>query len=303
MPLYGRDAERSELGALLAAARSSHGTVLVIRGAAGAGKSALLDDAAARAEGMRVLRATGVKTEAELAFAGLHQLVWPLRTFLGQLAPMPATALRTALGLADATSPQRFTIGAATLELLAAAAEEHPLLCLIEDVQWLDGPSAEAFTFAARRLDAEPVGFVFAIRDGVGPAIDTAGFRELRLGGLGREEAGALLADRAGAQLEAHVRARILEIAQGNPLALLELPLSPAGAQLPGPFGPPMPLTPALEDAFLSRACGLSPATQRLLLLAAADDTSDPACVLGAATQLGIGVAEVQAAEAAACCA
>ena len=300
MALYGRDAERSELGTLLEAARASRGAVLVIRGAAGAGKSALLDDAMARADGMRVLRAAGVKTEAELAFAGLHQLVWPLRAFLGQLAPKPATALLAALGLAEATAPQRFSIGAATLELLAAAAEERPLLCLIDDAQWLDGPSAEAFTFAARRLDAEPVGFVFATRDGDSLAIDTAGFRELRLGSLGPEAAEALLSDRGGAQVTAPVRARILEMAQGNPLALLELPLSPGGEQLPGPLGTPMPLTPALEDAFLARARGLSPASQRLLLLlAAADDTGDRACVLGAAAQLGIGAAAVEAAEAA----
>jgi DNA-binding CsgD family transcriptional regulator len=298
MALYGRDAERSELGTLLEAARASRGAVLVIRGAAGVGKSALLDDAMARADGLRVLRAAGVKTEAELAFAGLHQLVWPLRAFLGQLAPRPATALLAALGLAEAASPQRFTIGAATLELLAAAAEERPLLCLIDDAQWLDGPSAEAFTFAARRLDAEAVGFVFATRDGDTPAIDTAGFRELRLGSLGREAAEALLSDRGGAELKDDVRARILEMAQGNPLALLELPLSPGGEQLPGPLGTPMPLTPALEDAFLARARGLSPASQRLLLLAAADDTGDRACVLGAAAQLGIGAAEVEAAEA-----
>jgi len=299
MALYGRDAERSELGALLKAARASHGAVLVIRGSAGVGKTTLLDDAMARADGMRVLRAAGVKTEAELAFAGLHQLVWPLRAFLGRLAPKPAAALLAALGLAEAASPQRFTIGAAMLELLAAAAEERPLLCLIDDAQWLDGPSAEAFTFAARRLDAEAVGFVFAIRDGDSLAIDTAGFRELRLGSLGREAAEALLSDRGGAQLKADVRARILEMAQGNPLALLELPLGPGSEQLLGPFGTPMPLTPALEDAFLARARGLSPASQLLLLLlAAADDAGDRACVLGAAAQLGIGAAEVEAAEA-----
>ena len=266
MALYERDAERSELGTLLEAARASRGAVLIIRGAAGAGKSALLDDAAARAEGMRVLRPAGVKTEAELAFAGLHQIVWPLRAFLGRLAPKPATALLGALGLAEATAPQRFSIGAATLELLAAAAEERPLLCLIDDAQWLDGPSAEAFTFAARRLDAEPVGFVFATRDGDSLAIDTAGFRELRLGSLGPEAAEALLSDRGGAQVTAPVRARILEMAQGNPLALLELPFSPGGEQLPGPLGTLIPLTPALEDAFLARARGLSPASQRLPL-------------------------------------
>jgi len=139
---------------------------------------------------------------------------------------------------------------------------------------------------------------VFATRDGDTPAIDTAGFRELRLGSLGREAAEALLSDRGGAELKDDVRARILEMAQGNPLALLELPLSPGGEQLLGPFGTPIPLTPALEDAFLARARGLSPASQRLLLLAAADDTGDRACVLGAAAQLGIGAAEVEAAEA-----
>jgi DNA-binding CsgD family transcriptional regulator len=298
MPLYGRETESTSLGALLEAVRASRSQVLVIRGAAGAGKSALLEDTADRAGGMRVLRATGVRSEAEIAFAGLHQLVWPLRDFIGQLAPAQAAVLRTALGLAEASSPQRFVIGAAVLELLAAAAEDTPLLCVVDDAQWLDGQSADAIAFAARRLHAEPIGIVLATREEEmtqGP--DLSGFRELHLGGLSPEAARALLEERAGEPLEDDVRDQVLYLARGNPLALLELPLALTSEQLSG--SEPLPLTPVLEDAFLARARVLPPGSQRLLLLAAADTTGDPAVVLGAARQLGISTGDIDAAAAA----
>ena len=286
MALYGRERERAALGALAEEARASRSGVLVVRGAPGAGKSALLEDLAAGTEGMRVLLASGIQNEAELAFSGLHQLLWPLRPLVEQLAAVQATALRGVLGMAEAPLSDRFLAGAATLDLLAAAAEQCPLLCLVDDAHWLDGPSAEAITFAVRRLHADPVAVVLAVRDGQADWLDAAGFQEIQLGGLDPEAADALLAKRAG-QLDAALRADILQLAQGNPLALLELPLADAGGRLTSAVGGPLPLTPALEDAFLTRARALPGPSQRLLLLAAADSTADPAMILGAAQHVG----------------
>ena len=229
--------------------------------------------------------------------------MWPLRDHLDRLAPAQAGALRGVVGLAESGTPDRFLAGAATLELLAAAAEELPLLCVVDDAQWLDGPSAEAITFAARRLQADPVALVLATRDGRDRVLDAAGFRALRLGGLSQEASAALLLEHAGA-LEAGWRNLILQIAQGNPLALLELPLALSGGHLSGgelfgtPAGELLPLTPALEDAFLARARELPAASQLLLLLAAADSTADPAVVQAAARHLAIEPADIDAVEA-----
>ena len=294
MPLYGRDPELAALHALTEASRQSRSGVLVIRGAPGTGKSALLDNVAASSPGMRVLRATGIQGEAELAFAGLHQLVWPLRNLIGQLADAQAAVLHGVLGAAQDRPPGQFQVGAATLELLAAAAEEHPLLVLVDDAHWLDGPSAEAITFAARRLHDDPITLVLAIRDAPQTAFDGSGFTELRLRGLDSGAAGALLD--SGGPMEPSVRAEVLRIAEGNPLALLELPRALAGQQ---PDGEPVRLTPALEDAFLARVHALPAPSQQLLLLAAADSTADPAVVLDAARHLGIQASAIDAAEAA----
>src|SRR5262249_6991299 len=158
---------------------------------------------------------------AELAFAGLHQLVWPLRNLIGQLADAQAAVLHGVLGAAEGRPTGRFLAGAATLELLAAAAEARPLLAVVDDAHWLAGPSAEAITFAARRLHADPIALVLAIRDAPQTAFDGSAFTELQLRGLDTEAAGALLD--SGGPLEPSVRAEVLRIAQGNPLALLEL--------------------------------------------------------------------------------
>ena len=298
MPLYGRDPERAALHALAEAARQSHSVVLVIRGAPGTGKSALLDDVAAGSPDMRVLRAAGIQGEAELAFAGLHQLIWPLRNLIEQLTDAQATILHGVLGAAQDRPLGQFQVGAATLELLAAAAEERPLLALMDDAHWLDGPSAEAITFAARRLHADPIALVLAIRDAPHTAFDGAGFTELWLRGLDTEAAGALLD--SGAPLEPSTRAHVLRIAHGNPLALLELPPALAAQQSGSEaLDEAVPLTPALEDAFLARVRTLPVLSQRLLLLAAADSTADPAVVLPAARDLDIQAIDIDAAEAA----
>ena len=298
MPFYGREPERAALRALTEAARESHSGVLVVRGAPGTGKSALLEDLVASSPDMRVLRAAGIQGEAELAFAGLHQLVWPLRSLIGQLGDAQAAVLQGVLGTA-ADRPGRFLVGAATLDLLAAAAEERPLLAVADDAHWLDGPSAEAITFAARRLHADPIALVLAIRDERDTVFDRAGFTQLQLDGLDPEAARALLD--SGEPLEPSVRAQILRIAQGNPLALLELPRVVAVGQQPGgePLEDPVPLTPALEDAFLARVRALPAPVQRLLLLAAADSTADPVVVLPAARHIGIQAGDIDAAEAA----
>ena len=297
MPLYGRDRERAALHALTEAARESRSGVLVVRGAPGTGKSALLEDLVASSRDVCVLRAAGIQGEAELAFAGLHQLVWPLRSLFGQLGEAQAAVLRGVLGTTQDWLPGRFLVGAATLDLLAAAAEERPLLAVVDDAHWLDGPSAEAITFAARRLHADPIALVLAIRDEPDTVFDRAGFTHLQLHGLDTEAARALLD--SGEPLEPGVRAQILRIAQGNPLALLELPHALAGQHPGEPLGEPVPLTPALEDAFLARVRVLPAPSQRLLLLAAADSSADPAVVLPAARHLGIQAGDIDAAEAA----
>jgi DNA-binding CsgD family transcriptional regulator len=299
MPFYGRDPERAALRALTEAARESRSGVLVVRGAPGTGKSALLEDLVASSPDMHVLRAAGIQGEAELAFAGLHQLVWPLRSLIGQLGDAQAAVLQGVLGATQDWLPGRFLVGAATLDLLAVAAEECPLLAVVDDAHWLDGPSAEAITFAARRLHADPIALVLAIRDEPDTVFDRAGFTQLQLHGLDTEAARALLD--SGEPLEPSVRAQILRIAQGNPLALLELPRVVSVGQQPGgePLDDPVPLTPALEDAFLARVRALPAPGQRLLLLAAADSTADPAVVLPAAGHLDIQASDIDAVEAA----
>src|SRR5262249_59759631 len=198
---------------------------------------------------------------------------------IGQLAVAQAAVLRGVLGAAQGPPPGQFQVGAATLELLAAAAEGRPLLALVDDAHWLDSPSAEAITFAARRLHADPVALVLAIRDGSQTAFDGAGFTELHLRGLDTEAAGALVDSRG--PLEPGMRSEVLRIADGNPLALLELPRALAGQPLGGePLGEPVPLTPALEDAFLARVRALPAPSQRLLLLAPPDSPPHPPLLL-----------------------
>ena len=297
--LYGRDAERSLLGGLLDGARASRSAVLVIRGEPGAGKSALLDDARQAADGMTVLAARGIESEAQLPFAALHQLTRPALEHLGQLPDPQAGALRRALGLEEGEGDDRFLVSLAVLSLLAEAAEQRPLLCLIDDAHWLDDASADALVFVARRLEAEGVVILFGAREGEARRFDAPGLPELNLGGLDREAADALLDCRAGLPLSPEVRDRLIEGTGGNPLALLELPGTLGEARLSGTelIDGPLPVSARVERAFLARARRLPQDTQTLLLVAAADDAGELATVLRAARSLGIDAAALDGAE------
>ena len=259
------------------------------------GKTALLEYLADRASGCRVARVAGVEAEMELAFAGLHQLCVPM---LGRLQRLPAPqreALRTAFGLGRGPAPDRFLVGLAVLGLLADVAEEHPLVCVVDDAQWLDQASAQVLGFVGRRLAAESVGLVVAARE---PGEELAGLPELVVGGLGEADARALLAAGLAGPLDAQVFDRLVAEAGGNPLALVELPRELTPAELAGGFALPdtVPLSGRIEASFRRRLAALPADTRRLLLVAAADPGGDPVLVWRAAKRLGIGAAAATAA-------
>ena len=285
--LYWRRGERAHLDALLKRVRGGRSTVLVLRGEAGVGKTAQLDYAVDAAADLRAVRAAGVESEAELAFAALHQLCGPLLGGLGQLPGPQRDALGIAFGLRAGPPPDRFLVGLATLRLLAEAAAERPLLCVVDDAQWLDRASARALAFAARRLHSESVLVVFAARQ---PLADLAGLPELVLGGLPDADARELLASAIRWPLDGRVREQIVAETRGNPLALLELPRGLSPAQLAGGFGLPgaLPLPDRIEDSFLRRIEHLPADTRLLLVVAAAESAGDPARVWRAAGRLGI---------------
>lgn len=245
---------------------------LVIRGDAGIGKSTLLEYAVARAGDARIVRALGVETESEFAYSGLHELVRPLLPRLPELPPVQADALRGALALAEAQSAGRLYIGAATLSLLAAARDDGPLLCVVDDAHWLDEASAGALAFAARRLEAEGVVMLFAAR---GEAYRTRGIPELRLEGLDAEAAVVLLDHAARVRVSPDVAEELVAATGGNPLALLELSRRLTGEQLQGaePLPHPVPVDENLESAFAAQACSLSDEARRALVIAATADT------------------------------
>ena len=286
--LRGRLDERGFLDRLIDAVRAGESQALVLSGEAGVGKTALLDYVAGHASGCRVVRATGVQSEMELAFAGLQQLCKPLLDHLDRLPGPQREALQTAFGLSAGPAPDRFLVGLAVLSLLSDAAEEQPLICLVDDEQWLDHASAQALGFAARRLDAESVGLVFAARQ---PSDHVAGLPELVIEGLREDDARALLDSVLTGPLDARVRDRIVAETRGNPLALLELPRGLTPAELAGGFGFPgaAPISGRVEDSFRRRVQALPDQSRRLLLVAAADPTGDPGLVWRAAGLLGIG--------------
>jgi DNA-binding CsgD family transcriptional regulator len=285
--LHGRRGECGRIEALLDGARAGRSAVLLVRGEPGIGKSELLAHAVRAAGDLPVLCATGLEPESDLAFAGLHQLLRPVLDRLDSLPGPQAEAVRRAFGLADGPISNPFLISLATLTLLADVAEGRGLLCLVDDAHWLDRSSADVLLSVARRLDAEGVVLLMAARDGDSRRLRTGDLPELELGGLDDEAAMALL---AGPRVDARVRARLLEISRGNPLALLELPASLTPEQLAGsaPLVEPLPIGAGVEQAFLGRAGGLSGEVQALLLVAAADDTEQVGVVCAAAGRLGI---------------
>src|ERR1700730_12898 len=266
--LTSRHSERTVLDLFVAGVRAGEGRALVVRGEPGAGKTVLLDYLAGRASGCRVARAAGVQSEMELAFAGLHQLCAPMLDHAESLPGPQREALRTAFGLSAGPVPDRFLVGLAVLGLLSETAGERPLLCVVDDAQWLDRASAQALGFAARRLAADPVGLVFAARV---PGQDVAGLPELLVEGLADGDARALLQSVLTWPLDPRVRDRIIADTHGNPLALLELPRGLTPAQLTGGFGvsSAASLDGRIEESFARQLEGLPAQTQRLVQLAA----------------------------------
>jgi DNA-binding NarL/FixJ family response regulator len=298
--LYGRRAECDTIDRLLAGAMDAHSGALVLRGEAGVGKTALLRYAEAHADGMLVLRAAGVESEAELPFAALHQLLRPVLGLLPRLPARQAAALAGALGLGEANGGDRFLVSVAVLSLLGEAAEASGLVAIVDEAHWLDRPSADALVFAARRLEVEGVAMLLAARDGDRPEPFAPGLPELRLDGLDADAAGALLAVR-GETLPVELVTALVERTGGNPLALIELPAELTREQLAAraPLDDVLPLTDRLRQAFGERVRRLPGPARTLLLVAAAEPTGDAAVVLAAAGALGIGPAELDAAEAA----
>src|SRR3954447_4399510 len=287
--LQGRSAEHGLLDRLLSNVRGGQSAVLVIRGEAGVGKTALLRHAVEQASGFRATQIAGVEPEVELPYAGLHQLCTPVRDRLEDLPEPQQVALRVALGLAAGDPPDRFLVALATLGLLSAAAEERPLLCVVDDFQWLGDAPAQAVGLAARRLLAESVALVLAVRE---PSDEhrLAGLPELAVRGLDAAEARALLEAVIPGPIDEGVRDRIVAETRGNPLALLELPRGMSAAELAGGYA--IPASPGMwsgiEDGFGRRLEALPSDTLRLVQLAAAEPVGEPLLVWRAAEVLGI---------------
>jgi DNA-binding CsgD family transcriptional regulator len=298
--LRGRDAECAALDVLLDAARRGESRTVVLRGETGVGKTALLDYAIGSAQGFRVLRSVGVESEMELAFASLHQLCAPILDRRGNLPGPQKEALEVAFGLDGGPAPDRFLVGLATLSLLAEIADQQPLLCVIDDAQWLDRASALAFAFVARRLLAEPIGLLFAVREPV-DVRELAGLPQLTIGGLSEIDARVLLDTTLPGRLDERVRDRIVAESRGIPLALLELPRGLTPGELAGGFALPdaRPLASRIERSFLRQVRSLPPDSQRLLLTAAAEPFGDVSVLWRAADRLGLGPEAAAPAEAA----
>jgi len=269
--LLGRDSELAQLYGLIDGI-GRRGGALVVRGEAGIGKSALLKAAAARARerDVTVASATGTPSEARFAFAALYQLLRPLLDARDRLPQPQRRVLETAIGLADGDAQDPFLVGLAALGVMTEAEPKSPLLFVVEDAHWLDVPSSEVLCFVARRLELEPVIVLFAVREGIASVVDESGLPELRVGGLDDESGGALIALTAP-DLPSHLKARILDEAAGNPLALIELPAAATSLAGEGPSSA-LPLPTRLEQAFMARITGLDSGTRRLLLLAALED-------------------------------
>lgn len=288
--LIDRHNECDLLDGLLQAVRSGESRVLVLRGEPGVGKSALMEYLIGQGSGCRLTHATGVESEMELAYAALHQLCAPMLDRLDRLPTPQREALETAFGLTAGPAPDRFLIGLAVLSLFSDVAEDRPLLCLIDDLQWLDRASAQAVAFVARRLVAEAVGVFMATRT---PDTELASLPELHVQGLGKADARALLDAVLTSPLDERIRDQIIAETRGNPLALLELPRGLTARELAGGFGLPaaVRLTAAMEARFRRELAAVPEQTRRLLLVAAADPLGDPGLVWRAAEALGVGPA------------
>jgi DNA-binding CsgD family transcriptional regulator len=298
LTLRGRDDERAALDRLLEEARAGQSGALVLRGEAGVGKTALLEYAIESASGLIVLRAVGVQSEMELAYAALQHVCAPLLARIDRIPAPQRDALETTFGLRVGPVPDPFLVGLATLSLLSEAAQERPLLCVIDDAQWLDQASAQVLAFVARRVQAESVVLLAGTREAVGKY---GRLPELVVEGLRDADARALLASAIPWRLDERVAEQLLVEARGNPLALLELPQGLSPAQLAGGFGLPraLSLSGKIEESFINRLQALPADTQQLLLVAAAEPTGDPALLWRAARRMGIADAVLFPAESA----
>jgi hypothetical protein len=297
--LRGRSEECRALDRLLDDARAGQSSALVIRGEPGIGKSALLDYIAERAVGFRLARIGGVESEMGFAYAGLLQLLGgPMLEGVEHVAGPQREALRRAFGLMDGPAPELFLVSLGALSLLSRVAEERPLVCLIDDAQWLDRESVSALSFVARRLAAERIAMLFTLRD---PSVEQEldGLPELALEGLGDADARLLLETAAPGALDDQVRDRIVSEARGNPLALLELPRGLTPAELAGGFGLPRAgqLSDQIEQILVQRVRALPAEAQRALLIAAAEAVGNPTLIREAVRRLGGDPADVIAAE------
>jgi DNA-binding CsgD family transcriptional regulator len=297
--LRDRRNERRTLDALVEAVRAGESRALVVRGEPSVGKTALLDYLGEQVPEWHVARAAGVQSEMELAFAGLHQLCSPVMDQLERLPAPQCEALSTAFGTKAGSPPDRFLVGLAVLGLLAEVARERPLLCVVDDAQWLDRASAQALAFVARRILAESVALVFAVRDSH-DLVELEGLSELAVGGLPDADARALLRSAYQGPVDQRVLDRLVSEARGNPLALLELPRGFTPAELAGGFGllDAGALPGWIEESFRRQLTPLDDGTRRLLLLAAAEPIGDPVLVWRAAERLGISTAAGAAAAA-----
>jgi DNA-binding CsgD family transcriptional regulator len=295
-----RLSERAQIDHVLVSAGQGMSAVLVLQGEAGAGKTALLDYAIDSAGDLDVIRLVGIESEAELGFAALHQLLLP---YLGRLDSLPAPlrqALATAFGIREGGPPDRFLVGLASLTLLSGAATARPLLCVVDDAQWLDQESAGVLAFVARRLHADGIGMLFAVRDPSNRHVSLDGLPSLRVSGLRPAEARQLLASATADTVNSEVSEQIITQTSGNPLALIELGRELAPGQLTGEISlpEPLPVGRSLQARFLSQVRRLPAATQVLLLTAAADPTGEPALVWRAGQHLGFGTQAAGPAEA-----
>jgi DNA-binding CsgD family transcriptional regulator len=287
--LFGRHNECAIFDRSIAGARAGQSQVLVLRGEAGIGKTALLDYLETNAAGCRIVRSAGIEAEMELAYAGLHQLCGPLLDRLDRLPDPQRLALSIAFGLIGGGAPDRFMVGLAVLDLLADRSEERPLACLIDDAQWLDHVSAQTLAFVARRLAAERIVLAVAVRD-PSDERDFAGLPELTVTGLSDADAGQLLDSVVKGPMDPRVRARIIAETHGNPLALLELPRAWTTAELVDGFKRSDPLISRIEEGFVRRLSTLPEDTQLLLVAAAAEPLGDATLLWRAAAVLGLGL-------------